>query len=204
MDTSDALPFIEALACGVDPVTGDALPEDSPLHHPQVIRALFTAIRLLESQCTSSAIDGESSRPTRAGEAWDADEDQKLVHAFHAGEAFTKIAEIHQRSRGAIVSRLVRLGYIQRNSSTTTDVPRSSHKNEHPGNKWWRKERPQAGRPWTPEEDTELRNYAASGLATEEIARRLRRGEHGVNVRLSKLGLHSDSKSGADSEDLPY
>ncbi len=148
--------------------------------------------------------DSNNSRPTRAGEPWDEDEDQRLAHAFHAGEPFSQIAETHQRSRGAIVSRLVRLGYIQRKSSTNTDSPLPSQNTEHPHDKWWRKERPQAGKPWTPEEDAELRNYAASGLATEEIARRLRRGEHGVDVRLSKLGLHSDSKCGADSEDLPY
>ena len=196
MDTSDALPFIEALACGLDPVTGDLLPEDSPLHHPQVIRALFTATRLIESQCVSAPAHSNNSRPNKAGEPWDEDEDQKLSHAFHAGEPFAQIAETHQRSRGAIVSRLVRLGHIQRKSSTNTDTP--------PDDKWWRKERPQAGKPWTSEEDAELRNHAASGLATEEIARRLQRGEHGVDVRLSKLGLHPDSKCGADSEDLPY
>jgi len=117
------LPFIEALASGLDPVTGDVLPEDSPLHHPQVIRALFTATRLIESQCVSALADSNNSRPTRAGEPWDKDEDQKLAHAFHAGEPFSHIAEIHQRSRGAIVSRLVRLGCIQRKSSTNTDSP---------------------------------------------------------------------------------
>jgi len=204
MDTSDALPFIEALACGLDPVTGDALPEDSPLHHPQVIRALFAATRLIESQCASGPVDSNNSRPTKAGEPWNEDEDQRLAHAFHASEPFSQIAETHQRSRGAIVLRLVRLGCIQRKSTTNTDGPLSSQNTEHPDDKWWRKERPQVGKPWTAEEDAELRKYAASGLATQEIARQLRRGEHGVDVRLSKLGLHTDSKCGPDSEDLPY
>lgn len=204
MDTSDALPFIEALACGLDPVTGDVLPADSPLHHPQVIRALFTATRLIESQCVSAPADTNTSRPTRAGEPWDEDEDRRLTHAFHAGEPFARIADTHQRSRGAIVSRLVRLGHIQRKSSRNTETPCPSQDTEHPDDKWWRKERPQAGKPWTPEEDADIKSYADTGLAISEIARRMRRGDHGVDVRLSKLGLHSESLCGSDSEELPY
>ncbi len=192
MDISDALPFIEALACGFDPVTGDLLPDDSPLHHPQVIRALFMATRLIESQCVSAPTETNKSRLTRANEPWHEDEDRRLARAFHAGESFAHIAETHKRSRGAIVSRLVRLGHIQGKPSTNAD------------DKWWRKERPRAGKPWTPEEDAELRNCAASGLATSEIARRLRRGEHAVDVRISKLGLHPASTRGVDSENLPY
>ena len=177
MDSSDALPFIEALASGHDPLTGEPLPEDSPLHHPQVIRALFTAIRLIELQSNSASA---APTPKRAGESWEEGEDQRLVRAFHAGKPFSQMAETHQRSRGAIVSRLVRLGCIQKGRASIDD--------EKPS---WKKDRPQAGRTWTPEEDAHLRILFAKGLRTEELARHLGRGQHAVDVRLCKLGLAS-------------
>lgn len=57
MDTSDVLPLIEALASGTDPISGDPLPEDSPLQHPKIVRALFTALRLLEGQTATPVRD---------------------------------------------------------------------------------------------------------------------------------------------------
>jgi len=55
--------------------------------------------------------------------------------------------------------------------------------------KWWQTERPQTGKPWTTEEDNNLKTLAASGAAVETIAQELGRGLHGVEVRMSKLGV---------------
>jgi hypothetical protein len=203
MDTSDALAFIYSLAYGFDPVTGDVLAEDSPLHHPQVIRALFAAARLMESQCDKSVSNGDDPHPARAGEPWDEREDQELTHAFHAGDSFSKIAQSHQRSRGAIVSRLDHLGCIHMKSATAIDGPLLIQNAEHPDEKRWRKERPQAGKPWTDQEDAELREYAVSCITTEEIARRLGRGTSGVEVRLCKLGLRHNTRP-APTDDIPF
>lgn len=199
MDAFDALPFIEALACGNDPISGASLPEDSPLHHPQIVRALFTALRLIETHTTTADYDTGNECPERAGESWDDDEDKRLAHAFHAGEPLTNIAMNHRRSRGAIASRLEHLGYVERNTTANTAL-----RSPVPTDKWWRKERPHAGRPWTKEEDTQLQNLAASGLTTEEIARKLGRGTHGVDVRMSKLGIVLNSYPPSDPEEIPF
>jgi hypothetical protein len=188
MDIVDALPFVEALACGTDPITGDALPGDSPLHHPQVIRALFMVTRLLESQCANVS-DAEPTKPMRAGEPWKEDEDQKLLSEFQSGIAFTQIATNHQRTRRAIVSRLVRLGYIRRKSTKQITTSSACDNDAITDDKWWRRERPRSGKPWTEREDAELRNLVGSGMTIREIARHLQRGEHAVDVRRSKLGL---------------
>ncbi|WP_298768357.1 hypothetical protein [uncultured Shewanella sp.] len=42
MDTH--LKIIEALANGIDPLTGEVLPNESPYNHPDTIRALFAVI----------------------------------------------------------------------------------------------------------------------------------------------------------------
>jgi DNA helicase II / ATP-dependent DNA helicase PcrA len=50
--------------------------------------------------------------PTRHGSAWSAEEDARLRAGFLAGEAIAAIAKAHQRKRGAITSRLVKLGLL--------------------------------------------------------------------------------------------
>lgn len=194
MDISDALPFIEALACGVDPISGDALPDDSPLHHPQVIRALFTATRLMESIDDGAPTSAVDSRPVRVGEPWNGEEDHKLIHAFEAGESFSQIAKAHQRSRGAIVSRLVRLGRLLRKSDASSRRKSSSQNSERTDEKWWRKERPQAGKRWSEDEDAELKKHAATGMTIQEMAQRLGRGNHAVEVRRFKLDMLSEAQ----------
>lgn len=195
MDTSDAHPLIEALAYGSDPISGAPLPDDSPLQHPQVVRALFTALRLIEGQAASAVSDTDIERPKRAGEVWDDEEDRKVTHAFHAGKPFAQIANSHQRSRGAIVSRLVRLGEIE--PKTTSSAASGS---TTPPDKPWKKGRPQTGKPWTTEEDDRLKQLADSSIPNEEIARELGRGLLGVEVRMSKLGIPERQPA----DDLPF
>ncbi|WP_118182513.1 hypothetical protein [Paraburkholderia phosphatilytica] len=48
MNHLDAKSTLETLARGVDPATGEVLTEQSPFNNPQVIRALFLAVKELE------------------------------------------------------------------------------------------------------------------------------------------------------------
>lgn len=101
--------IIQGLASGVDATTGEVLPEGGPLSRAQVIRALFVAVRALEQAAAKAA------RPTpgHAGKPWSEEEDQRLTAAFDAGTPVAELARAHERSRGAITSRLVRLGRMQ-------------------------------------------------------------------------------------------
>ncbi|GAB2483942.1 hypothetical protein GCM10027082_38570 [Comamonas humi] len=111
MSPLEARPILEALARGIDPETGEILPEPGVLHSPQVIRALFIA---------AQALDGDAGRgkpakplPGNAGRAWSSEEDEELLARFDAGIPVKELAEKHARSRGAIHSRLLRLGRLQ-------------------------------------------------------------------------------------------
>ncbi len=42
------LKVIEALANGIDPLTGEALPEESPYNSPEIIRALFATLDFIK------------------------------------------------------------------------------------------------------------------------------------------------------------
>ncbi|QQX78607.1 hypothetical protein JK628_13565 [Shewanella sp. KX20019] len=42
------LKIIEALANGINPLTGEALPEESPYNSPEIIRALFSTLEFIK------------------------------------------------------------------------------------------------------------------------------------------------------------
>jgi DNA helicase II / ATP-dependent DNA helicase PcrA len=60
-------------------------------------------------------IDGA---PPRQGVAWGASEDDKLRSGFLAGQKIAALAGAHQRTPGAIRSRLVKLGLIEREEAS--------------------------------------------------------------------------------------
>jgi hypothetical protein len=49
MEDARALAIVSALANGVDPLTGEVFAVDSPYQSPDVIRALYSAARALET-----------------------------------------------------------------------------------------------------------------------------------------------------------
>jgi len=49
MDINNSVQVLQTLANGVDPVTGEVFPSDSPYNNPDVIRALFTCIQHIKN-----------------------------------------------------------------------------------------------------------------------------------------------------------
>jgi hypothetical protein len=64
--------------------------------------------------------------PAAAGSAWDAVEDEQLRSAWIGGSSVAELAVLHQRSRGAITSRLSRLG-LAIPGQTRADVAATEH-----------------------------------------------------------------------------
>lgn len=114
METTEALRIIQALAEGVDPNSGEVFPNDSPYQHPQVVRALFHAIEALRR--AEAAQRRKHSLPEKAGQAWVEREDKQLCEGFDRGLNIRELAEQHQRTEGAIQSRLEKLGKQPRSS----------------------------------------------------------------------------------------
>lgn len=117
MENAKAAEILQRLADGLDVTTGEPLPKDSQFNQPEAIRALFTAIRALEG---APQKDG----PAKAGGKWTDDEDKQLVEAFDAGSSIKDLAASHQRTSGAIRSRLVKLGKIDPAASGEAASPR--------------------------------------------------------------------------------
>lgn len=111
MTPLEAKRIIEALANGIDPETGEILPDQNTLNNPHVIRALFVAAKSLEK--TAKRTERDNALPSNAGHSWTESEDTELLANFDAENPIKVIAEKHQRPLGAIAARLVRLGRIK-------------------------------------------------------------------------------------------
>lgn len=195
MTRSEIAKVLTDLASGVNPVSGERLPEQSPYHDPHVIRALFSAVQHLVLRHTRA--DQAGGLAERAGQPWTAEEDARLAREFDGRTKISAIARAHGRTRGAILARLIRLGkLVARNQ-----VP-ASLQDERPDRSRWaeiKTQRSQAGKPWTSEDDAVLLKHFAAGMVPEEIAKQLRRGVHAIEVRLCKLGRLSPGVSGGSA-----
>ena len=87
MDITRAKELLSALADGIDPFTGELLPQNHVCNQPEMIRAFHEVLNVIPSP-------KKKSLPRNAGKPW------------------TEIEEEHGRSKGAIESRLADLGKI--------------------------------------------------------------------------------------------
>ena len=110
MEKSKAIDILRLLADGMHPVTGEQLEKNHVVNKPDVIRALNTAVGALLSEETK--IKRQRDLPERVGQPWSENEDNALIKAFEKGISLNDLVIKHQRTRGAIRARLVRLGKI--------------------------------------------------------------------------------------------
>lgn len=115
MELQIARQIIDTLAQGIHPVTGEAMPDDSPYNAPPVIRALHTVARALEAAGTPPGAEppkGRAPLPPNAGKKWTDQEDTALETAFDAGIPLKQVAQELGRTAFAVEQRLVKLGKI--------------------------------------------------------------------------------------------
>ena len=75
MDINRATELLLALADGIDPITGNRLPDESVYNNPEIIRAIHCLLRQLQARSDNAAA-------VNAGRSWHADEERQLL-AFH-------------------------------------------------------------------------------------------------------------------------
>jgi hypothetical protein len=111
MELQSARQIIDTLAQGIHPVTGEAMPEDSPYNAPPVIRALVAVSQALDP-AHSAPQRARPAPPVNAGKAWSAEDDAALVAGFDRGEEPKLLAEQLGRTRFGIEQRLIKLGKV--------------------------------------------------------------------------------------------
>ena len=109
MELQTAHQIIDTLAQGIHPVTGEAMPDDSPYNAPPVIRALHTVARALEGEPPA---EERSRRVPNAGKAWSAADDSALETAFDAGIPVKQVAQELGRTAFAVEQRLIKIGKV--------------------------------------------------------------------------------------------
>ena len=105
MDLQRAAELLAGLADGVDPLTGEVLPEDSVCNKAEIVRALHYVL---------AALSNKPSRPqpANAGKPWNVADEEVLCRMYDAGSTKKEMCAYFKRSEGGIASRLVRLGKI--------------------------------------------------------------------------------------------
>ena len=93
------------MADGVDPLTGEVLPEDHVCNKAEIIRAFH---------CVLKSLPGKTSKPQpeNARKPWDDAHDAILSQKFDAGAGSKEMCAYFKRSEGSLAARLVRLGKI--------------------------------------------------------------------------------------------
>jgi hypothetical protein len=111
MQLESALPIVRALADGINPVTGELYPDQSPYAEPRALRALYSAVDLMQKE-----IDREKRRerlPANFGKPWTVEEDGLLASEYDSGASMADMARKHQRTQSSIRLRLEKLGKIE-------------------------------------------------------------------------------------------
>ncbi len=112
MDDNKALGIVSALANGVNPQTGEVFDVDSPYQTADVIRALYVAVRALETT-TRTKVRARARLPANAGKPWTEQEDRELLEKFDEGTSIAELAKAHDRTAAGIQARLERHGRLQ-------------------------------------------------------------------------------------------
>jgi hypothetical protein len=115
MELQSARQIIDTLAQGIHPVTGEAMPEDSPYNAPPVIRALHAVSRALDgapAAATPAAPRARPAAPSNAGKPWAEEDDAVLIAGFDGGSDLKQLAESLGRTRFGIEQRLIKLGKV--------------------------------------------------------------------------------------------
>jgi hypothetical protein len=120
VEKEHTLKILNALANGVHPATGEQFAADSPYQHPDTVRALFEAVRLIEQ--VRPPIGERPSKPSgipgNTGLRWTSEEEERLAAAFDAGKTVDELARAHHRTRAGIEARLVKLGKLDQSAVT--------------------------------------------------------------------------------------
>ena len=115
MQREPALKILNALANGVHPATGEVFAADSPYQHPDIVRALYEAVRALDGSGVTQGANQQrkaGDMPANTFVRWSPEEEGRLTAAFDAGASTAELAKMHNRSRAAIEARLLKLGKI--------------------------------------------------------------------------------------------
>lgn len=113
MNQERVISIIDALANGIDPITGEVLPDSSPYNQPEVIRALFHVINLLpkvkKPKKTTEQKQQENidkGQPKNFGLPWLDEDVTFVIDQYNSGVSIDSIANEQARKPSSIIGLL--------------------------------------------------------------------------------------------------
>ena len=177
MTNETAQEILQIMAKGIDPITGEILPEEHLCNYPEVARALCLAIQSLsaDSLVTNLPINKKNGK-LNAGRPWTKEDLFELEQLYLSGASMDIICKHLQRRERGVQKQLEYLGLRH----TTSEISNSS---SLPA---------KAGQRWTREEDNLLTDMYAQRCPISDIASQLQRSEYSIFCRMEKLGLYGE------------
>ena len=108
MDVLKATELLQILADGINPITGELLPDTDSANQVEIVRALHTILNYVESSRNRSA----KKLPENAGKPWNDAERTDAINEFKSGMSLYEIAKKHKRTSGAIRAFLINSSII--------------------------------------------------------------------------------------------
>ena len=106
MDINRAKEIIATLAEGVDPTTGEVLPDNSVFNKGEIVRAFYAVLNHLDAK------KPKKNMPANAGKPWTKEDENLLVSLYRSGTPKREICKTMQRTESGVAARLVHLGII--------------------------------------------------------------------------------------------
>lgn len=110
MEIDRAKELLTILADGINPITGELLPDEDSCNQVEIVRALHSVIIELDNKHKTQ----QKTDRKNAGKPWTEEEEKRLIDEYHEGLKVKDMAKSHGRSNGAITSRLVKLSLIDK------------------------------------------------------------------------------------------
>jgi hypothetical protein len=107
MDINRAKEIISTLAEGVDPTTGEILPDNSVCNKGEIVRAFYAILNHLDEK------KPKKNLPANAGKPWPKEDEELLITLYRSGTCKRDICKTLQRTESGIAARLVHLGVIE-------------------------------------------------------------------------------------------
>lgn len=176
--------IIDTILNGFHPITHDVLPREHAFSDPDVIRALYSAIKAMRyvnehyeevekiikrdqfKETIPEKSKGPKNRLGNAGASWTQEDEAKLIDMFNERRPIAEIAANFGRTSGAIRSRMKKLGLID-------------YKNQYVDGL----------RPFRKKDEELLRTMYENGLGIEIMASRFEVSEEAIKTRLFYMGL---------------
>lgn len=109
MTLEEARRIIELLADGINPQTGEVLPDNDCIHHRECVRALSIAASAMTGSRRSAS---RVKHPANAGLPWSKEQDEELLRLYGEAKPIRELASHFERSTRSIASRLLGLGML--------------------------------------------------------------------------------------------